>query len=663
MPAALDLKPPQPETASVEPFRLEAINNREGLDRLAPDWRLLGEQAGGPIEQVEWAVSCLDAYVGVGDPHVVAVYRGDELVAVTPMAIKSIHGVRRAVMLGVDECNEPMDLLAADPSARAHLVKSLAGKPLPMIFRRLPAQSPSVEVLRAWLARRNLVITRPQRSCPYIPLDVTWTEPEQHLSSRRHADLRRARRRAEKLGEVTAEILTPGCDQVDALLDEALAIESRSWKGEAGSAMRCQPSEAAFCRSYARAASRAGILRLCFLRLGDRRVAMQIAMVKQDSFWLLKIGYDADFKRCSPGNLLLRDSIAHAAAAGYETYEFLGLAESWIRVWTPHERACVSLRSYPYSPRGAVALTVDVGAKLRGHITRRTRRLVTRSRAAAKACLMPLMKIVARKYIAGDSLDDALRVQRQLTDQGLAATIGFWNTDRDPRREVADQYLQGLDTLATGPAADYLSTKLPALDFAPELFAEIVERARTVKRRIHLDSLAPEHADRTRAMVDEALAATPGVDIGYTLPGRWLRSVEDAQWVSERGLFVRVVKGEWVDPADPHRDPRTGFLEVIDALAGRARRVGVASHDPALVAEAIQRLQQANTPCDVELLYGLPTRETIRRARELEVPVRVYIPYGEAYLPYALSQARRKPRILWWLLKDLTTSMLDRRKA
>ena len=659
MTTTLDFQPP-PDCPLDEPYRVHTVTGRPGLDLLAGAWQALAETTGGPIEQYEWVASCADSFPNVGDPHVIAVSRNEELLAVAPMAIETLNGVRRAVMLGVDQCNEPMDLLAADPSALAQLVESLRGQPLPMVFGRLPADSPSVAALRNRLAAGRLVLVRRQPSCPFVSLDSTWTEPEQHLSSRRRSDLRRARRRAEQLGKVTAEILTPRPDQVDALLDEAFEIESRSWKGQTGSAMACVPTEAAFCRNYARAASRAGILRVCFLRIGDRRVAMQIAMVTGSGFWLLKIGYDAEFARCSPGVLLVCESIAHAAYSGLSTYEFLGLSEAWVKAWTQHERPCVSLRFYPHTPRGAAALAADVTAKLSGNLARRVRPLALKARAAVKACVMPLMKRVARNYIAGDTLDDALGVKRRLAERGISATIGFWNTDRDPVRAVADQYIQGLDALAAEPDTDYLSIKLPALRFSKELFGEVVERARSTGHRVHLDSLGPEGVDRTQSMVDDALLATPGVDIGYTLPASWVRSPDDARWASDRDLFVRVVKGEWTDPADPNRDTREGFLEVIDALAGRTARVGVATHDPTLASEAIRRLQTAGTPCDLELLYGLPMREAIRCARDLGVRVRVYVPYGEAYMPYALSKARRKPQILWWLLKDMAVSMFDR---
>jgi len=93
-------------------------------------------------------------------------------------------------------------------------------------------------------------------------------------------------------------------------------------------------------------------------------------------------------------------------------------------------------------------------------------------------------------------------------------------------------------------------------------------------------------------------------------------------------------------------------LRVVDRLAGRGCRVAVATHDHALAGQALARLRDAGTPCELELLYGLPARQSLQAARAAGVPVRVYVPYGHAWLPYGLSQARRNPRILWWTMKD-----------
>jgi proline dehydrogenase len=79
----------------------------------------------------------------------------------------------------------------------------------------------------------------------------------------------------------------------------------------------------------------------------------------------------------------------------------------------------------------------------------------------------------------------------------------------------------------------------------------------------------------------------------------------------------------------------------------------VASHDVPLAAEAVSRLRRAGTPCELELLYGMPLTRSLRWADTSGVPVRIYVPYGRGYLPYAVSQLRRNPRLLWGLLRDL----------
>jgi len=81
--------------------------------------------------------------------------------------------------------------------------------------------------------------------------------------------------------------------------------------------------------------------------------------------------------------------------------------------------------------------------------------------------------------------------------------------------------------------------------------------------------------------------------------------------------------------------------------------VAVATHDLVLARTSLQRLLASDTSCELELLYGLPLAPAIKLARELGVRVRVYVPYGTAWLPYSLPDIRNKPALLWWLARDL----------
>lgn len=651
------------------PLRATRITTLADLDVCETAWRELDARHGGPIEQFAWVRACAATQSPREKLDAIALWRGDRLVAAAPMAITRRRGTHRRTLLGVDRHYEPMDLLYDGQESLAALVEQLADAGGPFALGRVREDSPTIAAIQSRFAGKAHVQLRPQIGYPYIDLDASWADPEQKLNAKRRSDLRRARRRAEEAGTVTTEIVAPRPDQVDALLDEAFAVEMKSWKGQDGTAMACDSDEAAFCRAYARAACRHGVLRLCFLRIDGVPAAMHVAMVHGGGFWLLKIGYDESFARCSPGMLLIRDSIAYAVEQGLKTYEFLGKSEAWIEMWSRDVRPCTAVRVYPYGVRGLTAFAADGAAHACSKISERAARVQLSAigsavrktaRTALTSLAMPVMKCVARKYIAGDKLSDALAVQAKLSEVQTLATIGFWDAAGNTEREVADQYLAGIDALSSNGRGGYLSIKLPALRYSDDLLDEVAGFARDAKCRIHFDGMEPESVDRTQHSIDALLKRFSGIEIGTTLPGRWLRSAADADWVVARQLPVRVVKGEWPDPAAPDRDLRAAYLEVIDKLAGRAKHVSVASHDPPLVEEAIRRLQAAGTSCDIELLHGLPMRPVRKLAEQRGVGIRLYVPYGEAYMPYALGQIRRKPRILAWIAKDLVASIIKR---
>lgn len=262
----------------------------------------------------------------------------------------------------------------------------------------------------------------------------------------------------------------------------------------------------------------------------------------------------------------------------------------------------------------------------------------------------PLLRKAARNYVAGPELADALRLAQTFAARGVpASTLCFWDADGDLPRHVADMYLATVRAIQGAHLDSYVSIKAPSLAFDAALIAEIAQAAHGAGIRMHFDSLGAETADRTFQLIESARAY--GARLGCTIPGRWRRSPADAHAAAQMGLRVRVVKGQWADPGVAV-DPHAGFMNVIEALAGGHAPVAVATHHPALAGAAIRKLQASGTACEMELLYGLPSRSVLKVARELGVPVRYYLPYGHAWLPYALRQARRDPRILWWVLRD-----------
>lgn len=256
----------------------------------------------------------------------------------------------------------------------------------------------------------------------------------------------------------------------------------------------------------------------------------------------------------------------------------------------------------------------------------------------------------ARGYSA-PTIDRARDVCEALREHGFGSTVCFWNADSDSVDEITRACVQLLGLLRDLDSHSYLSLKLPAMRFDTGAVAVILKEAARMPRLIHFDSHAPEDADRMFAVMESGLRIHS--NLGCTIPGRWRRSIADADRAVAWNLRIRVVKGQWADPDCPEMDMREGFLQVVDRLRGRACCVAVASHDIALARQALSRLVDAGTPCELELLHGLPKRAAVRMAQQIGVPVRFYVPQGKAWLPYLLKHARKDPRVLAWFARDL----------
>jgi proline dehydrogenase len=264
--------------------------------------------------------------------------------------------------------------------------------------------------------------------------------------------------------------------------------------------------------------------------------------------------------------------------------------------------------------------------------------------------LDPLRRRRVSAYRAGTELDAAIDVCRRLAAYGLASTIGYGAMRGEPPRVVADVHLAAFRRLSAEDIDCHVSVKLSALDFDAELFAELDAAAAQSARALHVDALAPETADATWLLLQGAPRAA---QVGTTLPGRWRRSADDASLAGQLGLRVRVVKGQWADSTPWSVDPAAGFLRVVDALRGYADGVSVATHDVELLAESLDRLTAAGTPCTAELFLGLPFRAPALTARRLGVPIRVYVPYGHSGAPYGVADIAGNPAAAWWMLQDL----------
>ncbi len=320
-----------------------SFNEHAGFGTFDPSrWNKLARL---PTQRYCWARACLETVNRRDRERLITC--GD---ALAPFLIKH-EEPHRIAFIG-DPIGEPYDVLSNDNTID-DLAESIVKTGLVLDLRRIPAEAPIIGALqRAYRGRGSVVVIPRRASCPYIELDETWCEPEQHFSARWRSTFRRMRRKAESIGEVTFEIIAPNPKQVRALLSEVITVEAASWMKEAGIAMAVSRWRLRFYRRYARYAAHEGILRFCFLRIDGKPVATEFAVEFDRRLFVHKIAYDEAFESCSPGSLLRLEVIRYAAEHGLRSYEFQGKDTDWTYFWTKTVRPMVWLRAYPLTARG-----------------------------------------------------------------------------------------------------------------------------------------------------------------------------------------------------------------------------------------------------------------------------------------------------------------------
>lgn len=291
-----------------------------------------------------------------------AVRDGDRVVAILPLCRRRSWWARWHAT-GTPQVFEPVDALCRDRPAADRLAQRLARLSRPLRLDRIPAASLLLPALARAMRGRGLVVARPAQGSPTMPFGPGETDPLQRFNSGRRSDFRRAQRRAEAMGTVAFEMHAPAPEAFDDLYREAVAVEQSGWKGDAGSALGSDSAKEAFFRDFLRGASREGQCRIAFMRIDGKAVAMQLAVAFQRRYWLFKIGFDARFARCSPGNLLMLHAMADAMAHGLLGVELLGEVEPWIvEAWTQEAIGCLRVQTYPFNLRGLAMLMAEGAA-------------------------------------------------------------------------------------------------------------------------------------------------------------------------------------------------------------------------------------------------------------------------------------------------------------
>ncbi len=294
--------------------------------------------------------------------------------------------------------------------------------------------------------------------------------------------------------------------------------------------------------------------------------------------------------------------------------------------------------------------------------------LLDRSIASLVPVLPPaLVGRVAHRYIAGETLDDALAVVRRLgADEGCEATLdvlGEHVRTRDDAREMAAAFEQALESINAHGLRCGVSVKLSSLGLGidPRLCAENLDRvlaaAREAGRFCRIDMEEATTVDRTLDLVEGAHGS--GHRVGAVLQARLFRTPRDLERLIAREIPVRLVKGIYLEPpAIAHtgfREIQKAFMLLMERGIATGLDLAIATHDDRLIVEARSLLDQRDQKqphTEFQMLLGV--REDLRHALRREGwPVRVYVPYGREWLAYSLRRLRENPRMATQITKAM----------
>lgn len=323
---------------------------------LAQAWGYLGDAAVLPTQHPDFIVSAIKAYLDSAPLEVLDVGAPDAIASL----VRDERKFSRWRLIGDREVHEPGAPLFRDLPAAQLLADLLCRQDRAVEFTRVPADSPFIPAMQRASKRRGILALRAADPSPFLELDEGWCDPVSQFSSRRRSDFRRAQRKADEFGVVTYAMERPSPEGFDALFDEAVAVEARSWKREAGSAIICDDAKLGFFRRYLRACSGREEARIATMRIDGALVAMHLAVAWQGRYWLYKIGFDEAYARCSPGTLLMLHAIGEAAREELTAFEMMGESDGWISdFWTRDAHDCVRMRFYPRTFAGFAALVED----------------------------------------------------------------------------------------------------------------------------------------------------------------------------------------------------------------------------------------------------------------------------------------------------------------
>ncbi len=282
--------------------------------------------------------------------------------------------------------------------------------------------------------------------------------------------------------------------------------------------------------------------------------------------------------------------------------------------------------------------------------------------------LMPkaMVGFFSKRYIAGETLDSAIKMVKSLNEKGIYATIdvlGESVKDKEEAAQAKNKALEVLNVIDKEKLKANLSIKPTQMglnldaDFAFKQVKELVEKAKQLHNFIRIDMEDSPFTDATINLYKKLIEDYDNV--GIVVQAYLKRTFDDVVVLNKLGTNYRLCKGIYIEPASiAYKDRekvRENYLKVLELILKSGNYVGIATHDDYLINSAKKMIEHLNVPKDkFEFQMLLGVREDRRDKTNSEgYKIRIYVPFGKDWYPYSVRRLKENPQIAGYIFKSL----------
>jgi proline dehydrogenase len=275
-------------------------------------------------------------------------------------------------------------------------------------------------------------------------------------------------------------------------------------------------------------------------------------------------------------------------------------------------------------------------------------------------------KFTAR-FVAGRTLDEALRVASQLAAENIQSSLDFLGenvTSIDEAVRSRDSYLKALDGIAARHLASTVSIKLSqfGLPISEQIclnnVAALVDRAKSLGTRVEIDMESAAYTDRTLDVIVQ-IHRRFGGHVRAVIQAYLRRSERDIVRLSKEGIPIRLCKGAYREPVEVAYQQKSevdrNYLMLMRMLLDNGTDPAIASHDDTIINECLSYVREKGIAPDrfeFQMLYGI-RRDLQRRLPREGFRLRSYVPYGDAWYPYFMRRLAERPANLLFVAKNV----------